>query len=492
MSPSPVLIDLWEPQIPWIEELKQASREGHMHILGQAPTGFGKTTCFCRVVAGTEEHGTRTVILAHRNKLIEQISERLRGFGIEHGLIAEGEPFEPWKRVQLGTIGRYTNKAKKGEVKPPDFIIFDEGHHIAADSFDWIYDFAAKNNAHSLVVTATSNRPDGKPLSKRITKLVHGPQPSYLMETINPATGRTYLVPPICYGPPDDIDMSGVEIDPETGDHKPGQLAKATMQSSIIDSATRLYKEHNPGKSLFFAVNVEHAIKAAKEFNEAGIPCEALYGKLSKAEQAAIFARFASGVTKVISSCDMLSEGVDLPDVSAIFLGRKTQSIIMFLQAIGRGLRSAPGKAFCYVFDMVGNIDIHGMPEDDRIWTLEGTTRLSTSELKQCGKCYRWFKSTASVCSECREPVGESAGTKKRSLQADETKRLALITEEIKREKLIKKQLEELRQKSIKERKSAAKTLADFQKIAIDEGYAMGWAVIQYQMFMRRRRGSRK
>lgn len=498
IKPQSTSIELWEPQIPWIDQLLRAyapieeGGEGHTRVVGQAPTGFGKTTCFCRVLYGTIKHQTDTVVLAHRFKLIEQISARLNSFGITHGIIAKGYPYQPWHKIQLSMIQTYVNKTKRGEVSPAELYIFDEGHHAAAATFDYIFDFAPE--AHFLAVTATPERPDGKPLSKRFTKLVCGPSPRWLMTEINPKTNRSYLVPIICYSPSERLDMKGVRKG-LNGDYSPSQLEAVTRKSKIVGDATRHYKQYCDGApALAFCVSVEHAKAVAEEFSAAGIPAKAIYGALSQSQQEAIYDAFAKGYIKVITSCDMISEGVDLPEVSAIFLLRKTKSLILFLQAVGRGLRSAPGKEYCLLFDHVGLIEDFGMPDVARTWSLDGNSVIDkeADQWKQCQSCYMWIKMTARSCKACGTKCGGDGSGTPRDFTTDKEGQLSLITDEKLAKKAAIKKAEAERQAAIRKRISKAFSLKEFQQIEAEEGYKPGWSVIQWNLMQRRLRGRKK
>lgn len=491
---APIEIKLWEPQIPWIDNLLQAFKpvdqggEGHTRVVGQAPTGFGKTTCFCRVIHGTLDLGTPTVVLAHRKKLIEQISERLTSFGIPHGIISPDHPYQPWHNVQLAMVQSYVNKIKKKEVTAAEFYIYDEGHHSAAAIFDFLFDFAP--DAWFLAVTATSERPDGKPLSKRFTKIVTGPSPRYLMDTINPDTGRSYLVPVECYTIPEDLDLSHMGKGKEEK-----ALAQESRRAAINGNAVKLYREQcNDVPALVFCVDVEHAKKTAKKFTDAGIPCEALYGSLSTGEQEAIYKRFEKGTTKVLTSCDMISEGVDLPDVGAIFLMRKTKSVILYLQAIGRGLRSAPGKERCLIFDMVGLIEIHGMPDAERTWSLDGNSgQVDENKWKQCQACYMWIPMLSRKCKSCGTECGAGVGGgQKRDTSTNANVELGLIDDVKLRERMLKKLLAERKTKEKNKKLNKAQTLQEFYEIAKEYGYQPGWAMVQWNIWQKRKRGGKR
>jgi len=159
--------------------------------------------------------------------------------------------------------------------------------------------------------------------------------------------------------------------------------------------------------SLFTCQHVSESYRAR------GIPCEHVDGNHTDAERDAIFARLRTGETLVVTSVQLAIEGLDGPAISVVQFLRPTASLIVYLQAIGRGLRMEPGKRRCLILDQVGNWTRHRLPDEVREWSLEGlkTKRRRASDdapdvnIKQCRKCYSVFRIGPEACPKCGEPV---------------------------------------------------------------------------------------
>src|SRR4029078_2976003 len=134
------------------------------------------------------------------------------------------------------------------------------------------------------------------------------------------------------------------------------------------------------------------------EFVKSGARAEHVDGSTPKTERDAILARLASGETEVVCNCRVLTEGVDLPAISAIVLARPTKQLGLFRQMAGRGLRPAPGKTNLILIDHSGAVYSHGLLEDPIEWTLDTTKRAenpthaarthqTTSRLIECTQC---------------------------------------------------------------------------------------------------------
>jgi len=161
------------------------------------------------------------------------------------------------------------------------------------------------------------------------------------------------------------------------------------------------------GKSgLTFCVSVEAAKIAAGAYHRAGIPALALTGDLSERERELALTMFREGRVKILTSCDLISEGFDVPVVHSVYLCRPTTSLALHLQQIGRALRPCVGKERAVVYDFVGNTLLFGTPLDEFEWTLEGQIKPPVeSRYNQCPVCWiTWRKGAARPC-QCVLPT---------------------------------------------------------------------------------------
>ena len=386
-----------------VAEIRESYRAGNRSVLFVMATGSGKTVAFSYIVAASQRLGKRCLVLVHRRELVEQASRTFDSFGIEHGLIMSGRSRNllPVQIAMVGTVVRRLDK-----IAAPDFIVVDEAHHALAATYRKIID--AYPAAKILGVTATPQRTDGAGLGDVFGSMVVGPSMRSLIE-------REALAPYSLFGPPAKVDLSGVKT--VRGDYDQKQLAREMDKATVTGDAVEHYRRIvGDGLALAFCVGREHAEHVAEAFRLAGIPAERIDGSMHIAEREAILGRFESGETRVMTSADLISEGFDVPAVEAAILLRPTQSVILYLQQVGRALRPSPGKEKAYIIDHVGNFRLHGFPDDEREWSLEGRKKGERRELgkipvttcKACFAAYRPHLPTCPHCGAARETEGRT------------------------------------------------------------------------------------
>jgi superfamily II DNA or RNA helicase len=273
-------------------------------------------------------------------------------------------------------------------------ILVHNCHHMAAGGYKAVVN--AFPDAHLIGFTATPQRLDGKGLSECFSEIIHGPEVEWLMS-------QGFLSRPKYYAPPIVADMRGVKK--RMGDYAQAESAMAMDRPTITGDAVKHYRKLCDGvPAVAFCVTVDHAKHVAEYFRENGIPADTIHAGMTGDERKKIVADLGNGTIKVMTSCDIVSEGFDLPIVGAAILLRPTTSLGLHLQQIGRVLRPSPGKTHSTILDHVGNLIRHGLAEDDRVWSLEGNAkRAKASEalgLKQCPECFA-LHPPGPECSEC-------------------------------------------------------------------------------------------
>lgn len=389
-----------------IEAVRQAFRTGHRAPLLVAPTGAGKTVMFGYIAGEAAGKGKRVLIIAHRRELIRQASGKLRETGVDHGIIAPG--FTPSRDLvqvaSVQTLGRRMDR-----VTPPDLIVIDEAHHAIAGQ--WAAVVAAFPSARILGVTATPERLDGRGLGTQaggcFDSLVMGPAVGDLIE-------GGFLSPTRVFAPADAPDLAGIRT--VAGDYAQGALGDAMQRPKIVGDAIAHYVKHAAGMpAILFSPSVAHAEAMAAAFRDAGWRALAASGTTAPAERDAAIAGLATGAVQVLCSCDLVSEGLDVPAVGCVILMRPTKSLGLYLQQVGRGLRTAPGKTHLIVLDHAGNSLTHGMIEQPREWSLAGRPKRDPSDAaRQCPTCYAVHK-PASVCPECGHSYAAAADEAERA-----------------------------------------------------------------------------
>lgn len=355
------------------------------------PTGGGKTVCFSYMAGAAKGKGLRVWILAHRVELLEQISRTLREFNVAHGMIAPGFLGDRRQQVQVASV--FTLARRLDRYEAPDLIIVDEAHHAISTS-TWGKVIKAYPDARLLGVTATPIRLSGEGLGDLFECMVQGPTVRELIEQGSLAPYRLFA--------PAGVDLSGVHS--KMGDFVRGELATAMNKPSITGDAVAHYRKLADGKrAVAFCVSVEHAETVAAQFREAGIPAASIDGGMDKVLRQSVLKSFTAGDLRVLTSCDLISEGFDVPAIEVAILLRPTQSLGLYLQQVGRALRTFAGKSEAIILDHAGNVSRHGLPDDERIWSLDGSIRKKRAKpsevpAKTCPKCFATVASAATHC----------------------------------------------------------------------------------------------
>ena len=386
-----------------IDDTRQALKQ-HNSVLMQGPTGMGKTAITVYMMGRAAAQNKRAYFLVHQNELLSQTSRALWRQQLEHGVIASGKARStlPAQVASVQTLVR-----RMDQYKEPDLLIIDEAHRAAAKTYQTIIDYWP--NARVIGLTATPQRTDGKPLDVMFDTLVLGPSIRQLMDD-------GYLCDYEIYAPPIGIDVSTVKR--KMGDFDSKELEAVIDKKSITGDAVAHYKTHASGKRcVVMCVSIKHAQHVAEQYLAAGVPAGVIEGTMTGPQRDGMLEDFAAGRLMVICNVQLLVEGVDIPAIEVVQWLRPTQSLVIWMQGNGRGLRPADGKSDLIIFDHVGNCLRHGLPDDDREWSLEGKEkgkRKAAAEdevkIKQCGNCYAVFRPGPQTCPHCGAPV---AGTQR-------------------------------------------------------------------------------
>lgn len=375
--------------------LRRAFHDKFRAPLLVSPTGSGKTVMFSYLCGRLVEAGKRVVVLVHREELIEQVSRTLTDFGVRHGIIAAGCHYDRRLRVHVASV--FTLVKRLAQVEVPDYVIADEAHHaISASSWGKVI---ASWNTRTIGVTATPCRLSGEGLGEVFDTMVLGPT---VRELIDAGALSDYRL----FAPPMQADLSAVHV--RGGDFARGEAAAAMDKPAVVGDAVAHYRRLCAGQpAVAFCVSVEHAAHVAEEFRLAGFTAASIDGKMDKADRRRVVADFSAGRLNVMTSCDLISEGFDCPGIVAAIMLRPTQSLGLFLQQVGRALRVSPGKDRAVLLDHVGNSARHGLPDDEREWSLDGRDKRKKKAgedgpaVRQCDRCYAVSPVFARACREC-------------------------------------------------------------------------------------------
>ena len=388
---------------PYQEDLINKTRDAlrrNRRVLMQAPTGAGKTAITVYMMSRAAEAGKTSVMAVHQNELLTQTSKAMWAGKLEHGMIASGRT-RSYMAAQVASVQTWVRRMD--QYSEPDLIIIDECHRSAASTYQKILE--EYPNAMVIGLTATPSRTDGKGLDGTYQELVQGP-------TIRQLIDAGYLCDYEIFAPPSPLDLSDVKT--KMGDFDKKQLEHEVDKPTITGDAVATYKKHANGKrAAVMCVSIRHAEHVMESYNAAGIPAEMLEGKMTNKEREAVINRLRSGETLVVTAVNLLIEGLDVPSLEVIQWLRPTQSLIVFMQGNGRGFRVSDGKEKLIILDQVGNWKRHGLPDDDREWTLEGRKKGKKRKeddeadvsIQQCKHCFHIFRPGVAVCPSCGKPV---------------------------------------------------------------------------------------
>ena len=381
---------------PYQKELLQKIAESFdlaSRVLLQLPTGGGKTVVFCEIVKSFLTEGKTALIVVHRKELLDQASRSLSRLGIDHGLICPGEKVAPSQKVAVASVQSLARKSLPFE---PDLLIIDEAHHAAGKN-NWTKAIDRWPAAKTLGVTATPCRLDGKPLGKIFQLLIQGPQSADLIS-------QGFLAPARVFSPKALVTTEGIST--RAGDYNQAQISERFDAEEITQQALENFSRICPdAKSIVFCCSIQHAENVSQAFLASGISSGCLHGKLTKQEREKILSKFASGEIQVLTSRDIISEGTDIPDAESAILIRPTQSESLYLQQVGRVLRTAPNKRYAVIIDLVSNTVTHGLPDENRDWSISlGLKKNRKRQVFTCSKCDAVLTSSQKTCSHCGEP----------------------------------------------------------------------------------------
>jgi superfamily II DNA or RNA helicase len=374
-----------------VDQIRLQYQLGHRKVLAVLPTGAGKTVCFSHIAQAAAKKGNRICILVHRAELLDQASRSLSSMSVQHGLIQANRAMDLSAPVQVASVQTLARRLHK---LPRDFfqlVIIDEAHHSNAGT--WAKVLEHFHQAHLLGVTATPCRGDGRGLGDYYQSMVEGPSAAWL-------TDNGYLAPARVLAPPG-FDTTGLrkrmgDFDTKEAEHRIG---------TIMGDCLSHYRKHLDGQTaIAFCCSVAHAEAVARLFMGAGIPAASIDGSMTSEQRRDLLQALGTGRIRVLTSCALIGEGVDVPSVGGCILLRPTASTSLHLQMIGRCLRPSPGKAAAVVLDHVGNTLRLGHHLEPRDWTLDGLAkrdREKAPSVKVCPQCFAAMASQAKQCGEC-------------------------------------------------------------------------------------------
>ena len=351
---SPALRDY---QLAAVEACEAAAAAGRRRVLVALPTGTGKTVTFAALIE--RRHG-RALVVAHRDELLAQAKEKLVTAGIPEGdvgLVKAGsdENTAPVVLASVQTLARRSRRERLAaaiqEAGPFATVVIDEAHHAPAASYRALLDAVETTGTLTTGWTATPGR-------EGVSKMFGGP-PVFTRDLVD-MIAQGWLCD--LRGRRVGIDFDATSIRRGHGDFVEGDLARALGAADAPGAIVRAWRRWGEERqTLVFTPDVSLAHETAAQFVAAGVMAEALDGTAASDERAVVLERFRTGATTVLVNCALLTEGVDLPHIACVVIGRPTLSPLLYAQMIGRGTRLAPGKQDCIILDLVGASEAHDL-----------------------------------------------------------------------------------------------------------------------------------
>jgi ATP-dependent helicase IRC3 len=376
-------VTLRDYQQDCLDRIDRAAARGVRRQLGVAATGLGKTVIFCALA---QRMGVRTLILAHRDELIEQAAAAVRQWWPDADVgVVKGDRDETHARVVVASVQTLARPARLERLTrvsllgPPAFglVVVDEAHHAAAASYRAVLDgvnAGAEDGPLLLGVTATPDRGDGVGLDDLFDEVT-------FTYDIRWGIARGYLSDLRGLRVRLAADLSSLKV--TAGDYNMGQAGRMLEDSDAPALIRQAWQAHAAGRrTLVFTPTVATARAVADEFTEHGIPAGVVDGSTPIDERRATLAAYSRGELTVLANCAVLTEGYDEPRTDCVVVARPTRSRALYTQMVGRGTRRHPDKTDCLVIDVVGVTESHdlvtipslfGIEKPERVWSGEAT-----------------------------------------------------------------------------------------------------------------------
>lgn len=378
-------------------ETRQALREGYNMPLIVLPTGGGKGEIISQLVHDADAKGSHGIFLVDRQEIVKGQSEKLTRWGIPHGILMGNQSRDKYAPTMVGSVA--TCRQRLSEMRRFQYAICDEADGCVSEG--WAKVFEALGNVPKIGFTATPWRLDRAGMKRAgFNKLILGPSVRELMDA-------GWLVDYELYAPglPD---LS--ELGNHGGDYTDAELSAVMDTSRIIGETVEQYALLGRGRpGVGFFVNRKHAEHQAEKFRAEGFRCIAVDANTKGRDK--VWKDLANGTLDYVCSVGIISVGWDCPPVSYASLCRPTKSLRLYLQQVGRVLRTADGKQNAVIVDHAGNWFRHGKPDQYHEWTLEDRTKRYTGpcdmpeqlQPRVCPEpaCGYLNSAAAHVCKKC-------------------------------------------------------------------------------------------
>lgn len=379
-----------------LDGLKSSLLAGHSRPLLQAPTGFGKTVVAAHIVAGARRKAKRVCFCVPSIGLVDQTFDRFRENGLDASEMGIIQASHPWRRphapIQIATAQTLSRRDRP----ETDLVVIDEAHIRFGVYEQWMTDPACSG----LTFVGLTATPWARGLGLLFDDLI---KPTTLAELIDAGYLSKFRV-----FAPSHPDLDGVKT--VAGDYHEGQLSERMCKATLVANVVETWLAKAADRpTLCFAVDRAHARVLHEEFTRADVAAAYVDADTPRDERSEIGRKLATGELRVAVNIGTLTTGIDW-DVRCLILARPTKSESLFVQIVGRGLRTADGKADCLILDhsdthlrlgMVTDID-----HDELDCGLKGKGEIRDKERKapepwECPACNAVVPARITTCCEC-------------------------------------------------------------------------------------------
>jgi len=415
----------------------------HNGVCAVLPCRSGKSYIMAEIVNSAKLKNKKVLILAHRNILIEQHKKLI-------------------KNCRIASV--FTEVNHLGENGQPDLIIIDEAHISDCESYQKVCEFY---KCKRILFTATAERLDGKPLNLADV-IINGISADELIK-------QGFVSGYDLYAPKLNFNLKNVSI--SGNDFNNIELSQVMLDKKIYGDIIKYYNLYAQDKqAIAYCTNIAHSKSICELFNNNNIPAMEMNASTPENERNKIMQDFKDNKFKILCNCNLISEGITVPNCDCCLLLRPTQSETLYIQQSCRCLTPAKDKR-AVIIDYVGNCFAHGMPTEKRIYTLKEThkTRNASREpdilIRQCKNCFKTYAGNGRICPYCNFDNGKT----RKQIETEEKAELERITE-IKR----KKDKQDL--------KKANQSLEALKQYGREHNYSPYWAIKRWKILENYRR----
>ena len=376
-------IKLFDYQEDMKERIEKALRL-HRSVMAQMPTGTGKTYLLTAVIDSFVSNNPKEKvwIVAHRRELVSQIDETVRKFH-SYSSSKTSSLLSSVKAMSIQWLMRHYDEIEE----EPGMIVIDEAHHALAKTYKKMWERFPK--AKFLGLTATPCRLNGKGFTDLFDVLV---QSWGVPEFISKGRLATYDFVSIKSDGVTQRLIDSLQKRGADGDYQNKEMDMLLNKKPSIDRLYQSLEEYGKDrKGIVYAINISHAQKITKLYQENGVRAIAIDSKTPATERQQDIEAFKKGDIQVLVNVDIFSEGFDCPDVEFVQLARPTLSLAKYLQMVGRGLRVAKGKKNCVIIDNVGLYRVFGLPSQVWNWNAMFEGKMKVGKKNETAKEREFF-----------------------------------------------------------------------------------------------------